>query len=59
VRWVWNLTWDLEIPGLRAYGLDPEHLDSVCERAAAARSMRGNPVELGWEALRRVLVASL
>jgi alcohol dehydrogenase class IV len=49
----------LEIPGLRAYGLDPEHLDSVCERAAAARSMRGNPVELGWEALRRVLVASL
>lgn len=59
VRWVRDLTRDLEIPGLRAYGVDASHLDFLCERAAAASSMRGNPVDLGPESLRRVLVAAL
>lgn len=59
IRWVRDLTRNLKIPGLRAYGLTEEHADFVCERAAAASSMRGNPVDLKPEALREVFFASL
>jgi alcohol dehydrogenase class IV len=59
VRWVRALTGALGIPGLRAYGVGEEHVEVLCERAAAASSMRGNPVVLDRETLRGVLRAAL
>lgn len=50
---------ELEIPGLSAYGMEAKHLDSMVEAAAAASSMRGNPIELTREELRGVLESAL
>ncbi|OGO16375.1 MAG: alcohol dehydrogenase [Chloroflexi bacterium RBG_13_68_17] len=55
VAWLRDLCRDLEIPPLRAYGLTESDLPGLLERAAAANSMRSNPISLTAEEMRRVV----
>ena len=55
VDWLRDLCRDLEIPPLRAYGLTESDLPGLLERAAAANSMRSNPISLTAEEMRRVV----
>jgi alcohol dehydrogenase class IV len=48
----------LSIPGLGVYGIDASDLDSLATQAAAASSMKGNPVELQHEELVAILEAA-
>ena len=46
VEWVSELVNDLGIPGLRSYGIKPEHLPELVEKSAKASSMKANPIVL-------------
>lgn len=46
LRWIHRLTADLGIPSLRVHGLLPGDFDGLATRAAAASSMKANPVTL-------------
>ena len=46
VLWLADLVQELRIPRLRHYGVGPEHVASLVEKAARASSMKGNPLEL-------------
>lgn len=58
VDWLRETLSLLDVPGLGRYGLTPEHTDDVVAKAAAASSMRGNPVPLSTEDLHEVLAAA-
>jgi alcohol dehydrogenase class IV len=57
--WVAALASDLNIPGLRAYGIEPAHCDEIARKAAQASSMKGNPITLAHDELTAVLEAAL
>lgn len=57
--WVREVCRKLAIPGLRAYGVEPEHAAELVEKASAASSMKANPVRLGNEELHRILSEAL
>ena len=59
VRWVAALCRKLEVPPLRAYGLDEAAIPDLVSKAAAASSMKGNPIALTSEELRRIVSAAL
>lgn len=59
VQWVCELCAALSIPPLRAYGVTLEHVPVVCEKAAAASSMKANPIPLTNEELREILQRSI
>ena len=59
VAWLAALTRELGIPPLRVYGLSEEHIPDVCAKAAAASSMKGNPVVLPLDELQAILRAAL
>jgi alcohol dehydrogenase class IV len=46
VDWLRALVVDLEIPRLGFYGVGPEHIDELIDKAEAASSMKANPVRL-------------
>ncbi|MCS7044052.1 MAG: iron-containing alcohol dehydrogenase [Bryobacteraceae bacterium] len=50
---------ELGIPRLSAYGIAEEHLPALCEKAARASSMKGNPVALTGEELAGILREAL
>ncbi len=54
-----ELTARLGIPGLAAHGLQESDLAEVVRQAAAASSMKGNPVPLGPEVLEAILRRAL
>jgi alcohol dehydrogenase class IV len=54
-----QLRTDLEIPGLRAYGVGDHDAPAIVDAAARASSMRGNPVALNTTELHAVFDASL
>lgn len=58
VSFLRDLTRRLGIPGLREYGVREEHFDDLATKAAAASSMKGNPVPLAHDALVRILRAA-
>ncbi len=58
VAWVAVLVKDLAIPPLSAYGVTADEYDLLAEQAAAASSMKGNPVQLTPDELRGVLAAA-
>jgi alcohol dehydrogenase class IV len=58
-EWVDDLVSALGIPPLREYGVTPGDFDRICEKAAVASSMQGNPVRLEMDELRGVLGAAL
>lgn len=55
VAWTSELCETLEIAPLRAYGVEPGHFPSLVEKAAAASSMKGNPILLSQSELRGIL----
>ncbi|MBI5685124.1 MAG: iron-containing alcohol dehydrogenase [Verrucomicrobia bacterium] len=59
VAWVGELCEKLEIGPLRAYGVKPGHFAALVERAAAASSMKSNPILLSQSELREILARSL
>jgi alcohol dehydrogenase class IV len=58
IAWLKNLCATLEIPRLRDYGMTFNDLPAVCEKAAAASSMKGNPIALTPEELREIIERS-
>jgi alcohol dehydrogenase class IV len=59
VRWVEQLVRDLQIPRLSRYGLTATHTTELVQKAAAASSMKGNPLPLTADELEAALVAAL
>ena len=59
VVWVQELCRALQIPPLASYGVTPEDLPALIEKASVASSMQGNPIRLTpdemWEILTRAL----
>jgi alcohol dehydrogenase class IV len=59
VQWVGELVRELNIPRLRAYGIESQHVAELVAKAANASSMKANPVALRAEELAEVLQAAL
>lgn len=57
--WVSNLCARMEVPPLRAYGLEGNQLPALVEKAAKANSMKGNPIQLTGEELSEVVSLAL
>jgi len=55
VLWIAELCRKLQIPPLRKYGIKPEHIPELVEKAAQASSMKGNPVVLSHAELTEIL----
>ena len=59
IVWTRDLQAELTIPPLRTHGLTLADVPVLCEKAAAASSMKGNPVALEttdlWDILERSL----
>jgi len=53
--WVRELREHLQIPKLRAYGITEKDIPVLCEKAAAASSMKANPVVLSRQELESIL----
>jgi alcohol dehydrogenase class IV len=49
----------LHIPGLAAYGVEPQHLEALIEKGAAASSMKANPLQLVHDMLLKILTRAL
>jgi len=59
INWVRELTRELQIPKLSAYGINETHVPELIAKAAQASSMKANPVSLRPEELTEILQASL
>jgi len=59
VEWVRELVADLQIPPLRVYGIQQEHVPEVVAKAAIASSMKANPIVLTSEELAGTLRLAL
>ena len=57
--WVAELCRKLEIPPLRAYGVAQSDVAALAEKAAAASSMKANPVVLSGEELNELVTRAL
>lgn len=58
-RWLTRLVHDLQIPPLSHYGITQADTPELVVKAAAASSMKGNPLPLTAEELQEVLTAAL
>lgn len=59
VQWVGELCRKMRIPPLRSYGISERDAAVLVEKAAAASSMKGNPLPLTAEELRNVIEVAL
>ena len=59
LRWVSALCHDLNVPGLAAYGVTPADFPILAQKAAAASSMKANPIVLTPEELGEILAQAL
>ena len=59
VAWLRQLAMDLKIPPLRNYGITEADVPTLCEKAAAASSMKANPIALTREELATILRAAI
>jgi len=59
VGWLRALIVDLDIPRLSFYGVGPEHIDELTDKAEAASSMKANPIRLTPAELRRIVESAL
>jgi alcohol dehydrogenase class IV len=57
--WIEEITRDLAIPGLGAYGIAASDLEEIARKASQASSMKGNPIELTVGELVSVLTVAL
>lgn len=55
IRWVSQLVADLHVPRLRAYGMTAADFPALAQQAAAASSMKANPIMLTQEELLEIL----
>jgi alcohol dehydrogenase class IV len=55
VDWIRQLVSDLQIPPLRAHGLQASNIPEIVEKAAKSSSMKGNPIILTPNELRSTL----
>ena len=58
VDWIAELADALEIPGLRALGIERADFDTIIEKARVSSSMQKNPLELSEANLRAILDAA-
>ena len=59
VKWITELCATLQIPPLRLYHINAEDVPTLCEKAASASSMKGNPLPLTSNELREILESAL
>jgi alcohol dehydrogenase class IV len=59
VRWVQQLSADLRVPSLATYGIGPGDFPALVQKAAAASSMKANPIALTPAELEEILERSL
>jgi len=59
LRWVSALCHDLNVPGLSAYGITRADFPALAQKAAAASSMKANPIVLTAEELGEILERAL
>lgn len=59
IRWVQELCATFKIPSLSAYGLTLGHIEAVVSKAAAASSMKGNPIGLATDEMAEILFKAL
>ena len=59
ILWISQLCKDLQIPGLRTYGLTENDIPELVEKAAKASSMKANPIVLSRDELTQALQAAL
>jgi len=59
VRWVERLCADLRVPTLATYGVGPDDFPALVQNAAAASSMKANPIALTPEEMKDILERAL
>jgi len=59
LAWIRETITLLALPGLGAFGIQPQHADDIAATAATSSSMQGNPVFLSHGDLRAILLQSL
>ena len=59
VQWIDGLCAALRVPPLDAYGLERRHLPGLLDKAAAASSMKANPIALTREEMEEIVLAAL
>jgi alcohol dehydrogenase class IV len=59
VAWVRNICHALQIAGLKNYGIKPEEVSDICEKAQAASSMKANPIALPVKILKEIVLKAL
>jgi alcohol dehydrogenase class IV len=57
--WVHTLTRKLQIPGLSAYGITPDHIPEMVDKSSKASSMKANPIALTPKELAEILERAL
>ncbi len=55
IRWIEDLCKELNIPTLNSLGVNVHEFDIIIDKAMRASSMKGNPIELTREELKKVL----
>ena len=59
IRWVDDLRKELKIPSLSAFGIQRSDFDLIIRKARVSSSMKGNPIKLTDDELRRILEEAL
>jgi len=59
VAWIYETLTLLNVPGLAAFGLGPQHAGDIAAKALASSSMQGNPVPLSHDDLTAILLRAL
>ena len=59
LAWIRETLALLEVPGLAAFGLGPQHAGDIAAQALTSSSMKGNPVALSHDDLEAILLRAL
>jgi alcohol dehydrogenase class IV len=59
VTWVQELCEALHIPPLSTYGMSPDDIPTLVEKAAKSSSMKGNPIVLSADEMREILTQAM
>ena len=59
VAWMRSLCSELDVQGLRAFGVGSEHIPELVQKGQVASSMRGNPLQLTVDELADILTSAL
>jgi alcohol dehydrogenase class IV len=59
LAWIRETLILLQVPGLAAFGLGPQHAGDIAAKALTSSSMQGNPVPLSLDELTVILLQAL